>query len=283
MEDLKAIEEIELFPQRFILDVEKQPNCTNNLNRKIRTALFKTENSTMMESVSFKLLVPIPITKPWPRPTSCTFSIEESLDSTMQESSSTFIPSHHCDKNKPEPKDLMKYSEKIACHWLHLLLGIPKGEVSTIDITYKSIREKCFYPFTTWLDRILDPCWCKFIRALDDVGLSGVAEEAKAHLKSSEIKVDEHDKVNLYQLVQFLNDVPDCNLKYFIIKLLPKNTALKVIKDITQGEKKSKGDITKKICQPFLKERDPSWAKVHKALIETKCIDLAYLVEASFL
>ena len=59
IEDLKAIEEIELFPPRFILEVERKPNCTNNLNRKIRTALFKAENTTSTESVVFKLFVPI--------------------------------------------------------------------------------------------------------------------------------------------------------------------------------------------------------------------------------
>ena len=284
MEDLKAIEEIELFPPRFILDVEKQPNCTNNVNRKIRTALFKTENSTMTESVSFKLFVPISITKPWPVSCSCTLSIEDSLNSTIrQESNFTSIPSHDCDKNKPEPKHLMKYSTEIAHYWQHiaLLLGIPKGRVSTIDLNNKRIEQKCFDLFDTWLGRTPHACWCDFIQALFNVGPSGVVEEAKAHLKSSEI--DGHNEVNLYQLVQFLNDVPDCDLRYFIIKLLPKNTALKVIKDIRQGEKRSKEDITKKICQAFLKERDPSWAKVHKALIETKCIDLADAVEASFL
>ena len=86
-----------------------------------------------------------------------------------------------------------------------------------------------------------------------------------------------------HQLKMFLNDVPDCDLRYFITRLLPKDSPVKVIKDIRHGTSGgSKEDNIKKICQAFLKERDPSWSKVHKALKDTKCDDLAELVEASF-
>ena len=50
MENLKVIEEIGVFPPRFILEVEKKPNCTDNLNRKIRTALFKANQQNLLHS-----------------------------------------------------------------------------------------------------------------------------------------------------------------------------------------------------------------------------------------
>ena len=178
----------------------------------------------------------------------------------------------------------MKYSTEISHNWQHiaLLLGIPKGTVSTIDLNNKRIEQNVLIFLTPGLSlRTPHPCWCDFIKVLYNIGLSGVAEEAKAHLKSSE--VDEHDKVNFYQLVKYLNDIPGCDLQYFITELLTKNAALKVIKDIRSNGKTSKEDIIKKICHAFLKEKDPSWVKVHKALIEAKCVDIADYVEASFL
>ena len=174
----------------------------------------------------------------------------------------------------------MDYSTKISHDWQHiaLLLRIPQHEVSTIDLNNPRIKQKCSDLFGYWLNRTPYACWCHFIQALYDVKLREIAEEAKAHLKLSNI--DEQNTVDLYQLVKFLSDIPDCDLNYFIKELLTKEAALKVIEDIRNNDDR-KENMT--ICQAFLKERDPSWAKVHKALEETECIDLADFVKVSFL
>ena len=269
MENLQAIEEVGLFPPRFILEVEKKPDCTNNLNRKIRITLFTAEN-TSTKSVSFKLRVPILITTHTPMPVK--FSIE---DSPTYLSQVTAIPFHHCDKNRPEHKDIRNYSKKISRHWEHIahLLDVPHHDVSTIDIDYCLVEQKCAKLFDTWLEKS-HCCWCHFIKALYTVGLSQVAEEAKAHLKSSEV-----EKLNRTELEMYLNHIPDHKLKYFIFRLLSKDSAVKVLEDIRHNDE----DNIKKICHAFSKEKDSSWTRVHKALKETKCDDLADIIKASFL
>ena len=74
-------------------------------------------------------------------------------------------------------------------------------------------------------------------------------------IKSSE--VEEKGKT---ELEMYLNYVPpDCNLKFFTFRLLSKDSAVKVLKDIRQEE--SKEDKIKKICHAFSKEKDSSWTR----------------------
>ena len=90
--------------------------------------------------------------------------------------------------------------------------------------------------FNTWLNRTVHPCWCHFVQALYVVGLCGIAEEAKMHLRfcksvsAPSIEICEGTLED--NLVRYLRDVPDCNLNYFITRLLPKERAVNVIKDI---------------------------------------------------
>ena len=299
-EDLRAMEEISVFPQRFTLSVEKQHNCNNHLNRKVNIALRKTEETKSLEFVCFELFVPIYL--------SIKFSVKDSTIKGSTTYGNNSIPIHQCNENAPEVKDLIKYSTKISLFWqqVAIQLGLSKDRVFTIGLDHQRTEQKCLEVFNTWLNKTIHPCWCHFIQALCDVGLNGVAEEAKTHLKlhnTFEINrlqapkllnvvnlkelgeppnADDHDME--HQLEKFLKDVPDYDLQYFITRLLPKDSAVKVIKDIryyTSGQNKE--DNIKKICQAFLKEREPSWTKVHKALKDTKCDDLAELIEACFL
>ena len=83
--------------------------------------------------------------------------------------------------------------------------------------------------------------------------------------------------------MRYLNDIPNNNdLMYFVTRLLPKETAIKVIRDIRCGGGNKKQNV-RKTCEAFLKEENPSWTKVHKALKETDCDDLADYIEAIFL
>ena len=71
-------------------------------------------------------------------------------------------------------------------------------------------------------------------------------------------------------------------MNYFITRLLPKERAVNIIKGIRFSDG-SKEDKVKKICKAFLNEKEPSWTKVHVALKQADCGDLADIVEACFL
>ena len=82
--------------------------------------------------------------------------------------------------------------------------------------------------------------------------------------------------------VLFLNDIPECRLNYFITCLLPKESAIAVIKDI-RSNPRSKEDNIKKVYEEFSKQEDPSWTKIHRALKKAECDELADYIEAYFL
>ena len=206
------------------------------------------------------------------------------------------ISDHHCHNNKPDLADLTKYSAKISSHWqeIALKLNIPEPNISTIDIDHQYAKKKCFAMFSTWLNITIHPCWCHFILALYHVGLDGIAEEAKQHISTSTYKnigftPSDEDESNLndnpvdfHELVRFLKDIPKSNTNYFISRLLHKESAIHVIKEIRRNSG-SREDNTKKICEAFLEEEDSSWSKVHQALKEAECDDVADIVEACFL
>ena len=173
----------------------------------------------------------------------------------------------------------MKYTKKVSHHWEHIahLLDVSEHDVSSIDADHGSVPNKCTKVFNIWLEKS-HCCWCHFIIALNTVGLSQVAEEAKAHIKSSEMEEKGRTELEMY-----LNYVPpDCNLRFFTFRLLSKDSAVKVLEDIKHNEE-NKEDNIKKICYAFSKEIDSSWTRVHKPLKETKCDDLADIIEAAFL
>ena len=122
------------------------------------------------------------------------------------------------------------------------------------------------------------------MHALDKAGLNKVAEEVKKDLLEPSVHAmaSLHLLPNPCELVRYLIDIPDKDFIYFITRLLPKEGAIKVITDIRYGDK-TKQDKIEKICKAFLIEKDPSWLKVHCALSETGCKNLADIVEACFL
>lgn len=105
---------------------------------------------------------------------------------TSKDFSLTSIDHHNCSKNCPELKDLLKYFYKIASNWKYiaLQLGVTENCIMMIDIDHPTVEMKCYKMFKTWLEISVDPCWCHFVKALYDVGLFSVAEEArKRHLQ----------------------------------------------------------------------------------------------------
>ena len=287
MKELEIHEEQSLFPPRFILKVSKKCQYNTDLNTYITVTLCKTKEK---KSTDFILCVPVSTTTEY---TTTSLVKDKSF-------SPTSIATHNCHENRPTIADLRKFSESISIYWeeIAIMLGVSKDKVSTIDIDYPYSQKKCFKMFNTWLDTTVHPCWCDFIKALCAVGLERCADDAKAHLIISEsvsenksvasLDINEGDDLqddttNLQDLVQFLSDIPkECNLKYFIIHLFPKESAMKVITDIRPIDVRREDQI-KKICEAFSKEKDSSWAKVYRALKKANCNDLADYVKVSFL
>lgn len=174
-----------------------------------------------------------------------------------------------------------------------------------IDIDNQcSVTDKCYRMFVSWLQITVspDPCWCHFIEALIEVRLYEVAERAQKHLESPNNSVhasvagnnthmqsvaspdagdnDIHmqmdgDPLNLANLIEYLQDVPQEKLLHFARFLLPTNT----IKDIRRTTT-TPTDLLTNICNAFLNEPDPSWLKVYKALKKAKFDSLADTIEA---
>ena len=110
--------------------------------------------------------------------------MEHSAD-TSRKTFSSSIGCHDCIDNRPEFKDLLKYSEKIAVHWKKIAysLNVPCHRIEVIDLNHAYVGQKCYAMFNTWLQTAVNPCWCHLIQALYVIGLNSVAEETKKHLK----------------------------------------------------------------------------------------------------
>ena len=278
--ELEASEEDSSFPPRFIVNVVKNYDCTTNLNTNIIVTLHNNEDN---ESIKFKLFVPLSMTAQ----SFTSETVTNTKDSKKQTSPSPNINYHHCDNNRPKLTDLVKYKTNISARWkeIALNLGIPEDKVSTINTDNPNVADKCYDMFKMWLDTTVSACWCHLIQALcaRDVSLHKVAEEVKLHLKyDSTSTASPGINYDLHQLTMFLKDIPERKLNYFITRILPKASAATVIKDI-RSSRGSKEDNINKVCEEFLKQEDPSMTKIHRALKEAECDDLADYVEMCFL
>ena len=279
--ELEASEEDSSFPPRFIVNVVKNYDCTTNLNTNFTVTVRNNEDKEV-DSIKFKLFVPLSemITR-----NSTNEPVTKTKDCNRQTSLAPVIGHHHCDNNRPELRKLSQYSAELAPFWkeIALHLEIPECKVKTIDIDHHNVENKCNEMFSTWL--LKKVCWCHLIQALYacDVGLQKVAEEVKLNLKYDSTSVASPDiNHDLHQRTIFLKDIPEYKLNYFITRLLPKASAAAVIKDI-RCSRGSKEDNINKVCEEFLKQEDSSWTKIHKALNEAKCDELADSVETCFL
>ena len=274
--DLQASEEDSLLPPRFIVNVVKSSECTTDLYTNITVSLYDDEGK-LVDSTKFKLFVPISVLTP------TSTSVGDCI------SKSPTIANHCCRNYRPQLVDLSKYKTNISNRWKEVALNlkIPEDKVSTIDADNPNVEDNCYHMFKT-LDTTISACWCNLIQALcaRDIGLHKVADEVKVHLKysnTSEASPDtNHEIIDLHQLTKYLRRIPDSELNYFITCLLPTASATTLIQGIrlSQG---SREERIKKVCEEFLKQDDPSWTKIHRALKEAECYDLAKIVEASFL
>ena len=171
-EDLESDEEFSLFPPRFIINVARGSNCTMDLNTNISVTLIEEETAKL--NISFNLFVSVPTR---------TFTDSDS----SKDASLLFVSPHYCEDNKPKLKDLELYLQHISSNWKEIArhLGISKHHISTINIDYPLVKDKCRKMLRIWLERTTSPCWCHFVEALIDCGLHDVAEEAKKHLQIS--------------------------------------------------------------------------------------------------
>ena len=273
-EDLHDSEVHSLYPPRFIFHVVKKFGCTSDLDTGIMITLYNEDEPLSFKP--FRLFVSV--------------SLTSYADMLMAIS----LPQHHCDENEPALKELTTFSKKVAYDWkeIGIKLGIPESEIFIIDTDHSHVEKKCNAMLNYWLEDVKPPhCWCHFIRALYTVRLYQVAEEASRYLQGvTKLKEscegtsasDTSSEPNLYQLMKHLSDIPNSNFHFFIICLLPMDSAIELIKDIRRSNG-SEQDNVKKLCETFLKEVNPSWTKVYEALKEADCGELADIVEARFL
>ena len=280
--ELEASEEGSLFPPRFVVNVVKNSKCTTNLNTNITVSLHNNEDEPV-DPIKFKLFVPLSLMA---TQSSTTEPVTNTRDGNSPTSQLPVVGDHCCDNNRPKLTDLLKYKTNIATRWKEVALNlkIPEDKVSIINADYPNLEEKCYHMFETWLEAV-SVCWCNLIEALYacDVGLHKVAEEVKVHLKYDNTSVASPDTNHAkYDFTLFLQDIPKDKLMYFTTCLLPKASAMTVIKDI-RCSRGNKEESINKVCEEFLKQEDPSWTKIHRALQKAKCDDLADIVEVCFL
>ena len=283
VEELLAHEEMTLFPPRFILNVVKVSEYSTNLVTDLDITII-LHSAKGIESMITHYNV--------------------HLHSTMSPISNVAIAKgdsrseHHCsDRNPPNHTELMKYCAKVSINWkaVALQLGISEDKIDVIGVDHLHNAEaKCSAVFKIWLQTNKSPCWCRFMRALDKAGLNQAAEEvqkdalepsvnAMASLAITEGNLNINQCMpDMSELVRYLIDIPDRDLVFFITRLLPKESAIKVITDIRRVDETKQYKI-EKISEAFLREGDPSWIKVHRALIEARCSDLADIIESCFL
>ena len=183
MEDLKANEECQLFPPRFILDVVKDPECTTNLNTNITVKLYNTED-TIITPCQFNLIVSIPTLKK---------SFLNNQKETSKCTSSLAVPDHCCSKSEPLLKDLVLFSSKISDHWedIALQLKIPIEKIKEIVADNPKVNDRCRTMFHIWQQRASSPlCWCHFIKALYRLELNEIAHKAQEYLQLSPPNID---------------------------------------------------------------------------------------------
>lgn len=128
-----------------------------------------------------------------------------------------------------------------------------------------------------------------------------VAEKITAtHIQNSHISVsgravpdgdqqsssdDKEEILNLHKFIIYLQPILEREWRYIVLKLLPHNGSLRVIKKVRLLIRNggSNADIMSTIGNAFLKVKNPSWTEVHRALQEAECYELAETIKECFL
>ena len=173
MEELRANEEISLFPQRFIVNITKKSDCNMDLDTSIEVTL-QNEGNTI-DSSCFELFVPV------------STAVREITSKLKSKKPLLLIDEHQCNEKKPELKELIKYSPKISTCWREIALHLEISE-DTLSVIVannpNNVNKACYEMFNTWLQSSVSPCWCHFAQALYTIGLHGIAEDIiTVHLK----------------------------------------------------------------------------------------------------
>ena len=139
-EELKAHEEMSIFPPRFKFQVRSTRHSRTQLQTKFNVRLYKEKTQEPDDDIILNLLVPAPAT-----------------------SIAHLIGEHDCDcqSNKVEFTHLMKFSEKIAKDWqkIAIHLNIPNEKIAVIDIDHPYVMPKCNAMFKMWLQlQSTPPC-----------------------------------------------------------------------------------------------------------------------------
>ena len=192
MKDLKANEECQSYPPRFIVSVVKDTECITTLNTDINVTLYNIEEQKEIPCIFDLVVVPV-------------LHKRTSPDDVKRYSSSTPIPHHNCSKSVPKLKDLVLYSSEISHCWedVALQLEIPKAKIRQIIVDNRNdTNSQCRTMFSVWQDRASSPlCWCHFIKALHRLELNEVAHNAKRHLHLSPPNSDDSERTGGYCVI----------------------------------------------------------------------------------
>ena len=282
--DLKASEEKMLFPPRFILHVRWNTESVSNVGLDtdiIITLQKKCKKATATKQCIFHLFV-----SKFYADTKCLSN--ESKDSTLN------LPDHmyDCNKTVPTLRELITYEIPREWRYVALNLRVHQSRIGIIDINnVNDEKKKCYDMFEYWLQTNPSACWCYFRKALIAVNRHDLAEKVTEHLKRSLNETDlvespditksdikDIDVNSLKMVLQIISNRTSSDSLQNLFSCLLQGSTADVITDSDTMEEK-----IQKISNAFVKKQNPSWTKVHIALMEANCVDFAEYVGAQFL
>ena len=286
-ESLRQSEEMKLFPPRFILYITHTECCNTCLDTNV---LIHSYNNKKDKELVTEELVKFKITRV--RPTVV------NVVSRYSSSEPNYIydpPKHSCAKNKPKLKQLLNHVQEFGSHWkfIAVFLDIPEGQIEIIKKNNTNdVENNCYDMLTFWLRSSRHPCWCHFIGTLYKVGLCNLAERLDEHFKQlcmnqgkvqcgvkNDRGIPTHKLKQLKRIPEMHDDdrIHDHLLKQ-VFTVIPKHSWCDVVMHLFEdGGADVLEDIShisdsrekrNKICEAFLKESNPSWSKVYRALKE---------------
>ena len=313
---LLANEEASLFPPRFSVNVTKKSVCEKDLNTAINVTLYKIEGVKTTNSIFFKLFVsasPMSIqnlttTSKDNSPLSIGRHFCDKNEPKMRElvtyatkisaqwkvvALRLKIPDHivsTIDHNYQHIEDkcvsvFQKWLDRSEtppcwCHFIQTLCDVGLDKVAK-EAT-KHLKECHSHEHES--DKTLtatgpEICFKKPPTREAHVVARGLPSTSETEVEDEHVPADFRD---LFRYLRPLQYIEEKDLLYFITCLLPTESAKEVIFYVRHGDE-CKEDKIKRICEQFVKEKDPSWTKVYNALIQSECYERAELVKACFL
>ena len=298
-ERLRRCEEAKLFPPRFSLHIKNTESCNTHLFTNVSIHSYNNEKDKELltgEPVKF-IITRSRYSSSKPNYDPPKHSCAKNKPRYSSSEPNYDPPKHSCAKNKPKLKQLLRHVQEFGSRWNYIavFLDIPEGQIEIIKKNHPNdVEQSSFDMLTFWLHDGICPCWCHFIDALYTAGLRDLAKQVDDRFRQLCTNEDEAQysikndcKINIhaYKLKQLKripdmcdnNRIHDRQFKWVfksiserswsdVIMHLFEDGGADVLEDISHiSDSREKRD---KICEAFLKESNPSWSKVCRALKE---------------